>query len=242
LGSPPAAEIEQRLTQSLEASLKAMRLSHVDLFFLHSNICEDGYVYARRAEQQDLFATRWSLYAERVVPAMEKLKSQGRIGAWGITGTGVPRTIVKALQHSAKPTAVQAIANLLDSAGGMRSFAEPAEPRTIIKTAVDNGVGVLGIRVVQAGALTRAIDRTMSPNHPEVRDYALAAPFRALCTEIGEDPAAIAHRYAMSMPGVDTIILGVKNRAELEQCVEAEAEGPLEPALMARIDALGLRR
>ncbi len=120
-------------------------------------------------------------------------------------------------------------------------YSEPAEPRAIIKTAVDNGVGVLGIRVVQAGALTKMIDRTLSTNHPEVKDYALAAPFRALCAEIGEDPAAIAHRYAMTMPGVDTIILGVKNRAELEQCLDAEAKGPLEPALMARIDALGLR-
>jgi aryl-alcohol dehydrogenase-like predicted oxidoreductase len=241
LGSPPAAEVEQRLAQSLEASLKAMRLSHVDLFFLHSNICDDGYVYARRPEHQTQFATRWSLYAERFIPAMEKLKAQGKIGAWGITGTGVPRTIIKALQHGAKPAAVQAIANLLDSAGGMRSYSEPAEPRAIIKTAVENSVGVLGIRVVQAGALTSAIDRSMSPNHPEVRDYARAAPFRALCAEIGEDPAAIAHRYAMSLPGVDTIILGVKNRTELEQCVTAEAKGPLEPALMAKIDALGLR-
>ncbi len=241
LGSPSPAEIEQRLAQSLEASLKAMRFARVDLFFLHSNICEDAYVYARRPEQQDQFATRWSLYSECVVPALEKLKAQGKIGAWGITGTGVPRTIRKALQHDTKPTAVQAVANLLDSAGGMKSYAEPSEPRTIIKTAVENGVGVLGIRVVQAGALTNAIDRTMKDSHPEVRDYVRAEPFRALCAELGEDPAAIAHRYAMSMPGVDTIILGVKNRAELEQCIAAEARGPLEPALMARVDALGLR-
>ena len=241
LGSPRADEVEQRLTQSLEASLKAMRLSHVDLFFLHSNICEDGYVYARRPEQQAQFATRWSLYAERFIPAMEKLKAEGKIGAWGITGTGVPHTIMKALQYGTKPAAVQAVANLLDSAGGMRSYSEAAEPRAIIRTAVENCVGVLGIRVVQAGALASAIDRSMSPNHPEMRDYARAAPFRSLCAEIGKDPAVVAHRYAMSMPGVDTIILGVKNRAELAQCITAEEEGPLEPALMAKIDALGLR-
>jgi aryl-alcohol dehydrogenase-like predicted oxidoreductase len=240
LGSPAAEDVEKRLTQSLEASLAAMRLDHIDLFFLHSNICEDGYVYAIRPDRQDLFATRWSLYAERVIPAMERLKAEGKIAAWGITGTGVPKTIMKALNHGARPAAVQAIANLLDSAGGMKSYAEPAVPRAIIRTAVDNGVGVMGIRVVQAGALTGAIDRNMRPDHPEVRDYERAAPFRALCAEIGEDPAAIAHRYAMSLPGVDTIILGVKNRAELEQCIEAEAKGPLEPSLMARIDALGL--
>ena len=55
-----------------------------------------------------------------------------------------------------------------------------------------------------------------------------------------EDPAVLAHRYALSMEGVDTVILGVKNRAELAQCVEAEAAGPLPPNLRARIDGLGL--
>jgi len=242
LGSPPAAEVEARLTQSLEASLKTMRLAHVDLFFLHSNICEDDYVYARHPDRQDAFATRWGLYADRVVPTMEKLRSQGKIGAWGITGTGVPRTIMKALKHRPRPAVVQAVANLLDSAGGMRSYSEPAEPRAIIKTAVENGVGVMGIRVVQAGALTAVIDRTMKDTHPEVQDYERAAPFRALCKELGEDPAAVAHRYALAVPGIDTIILGVKNRAELRQCVEAEERGPLEPALVVRIDGLGLRR
>ncbi|HZZ34546.1 MAG TPA: aldo/keto reductase, partial [Caulobacteraceae bacterium] len=94
---------------------------------------------------------------------------------------------------------------------------------------------------VQAGALTEAIDRDLPPEHAEMRDYERAAPYRALCREIGQDPAVIAHRYALSMDGVDTVILGVKNRAELQQCLDAEAAGPLEPALMARIDGLGLR-
>jgi hypothetical protein len=42
------------------------------------------------------------------------------------------------------------------------------------------------------------------------------------------------------MAGVDTVVLGVKNRGELAQCVEAEALGPLPPELRNRIDGLGL--
>ena len=241
LGSPLAGEVEAKLTQSLDASLAAMRLEHVDLYFLHTNICADDYVYRVRPDRQDRFATRWSIYAEQFIPAMEKLKAAGKIGHWGITGTGVPRTIIKALKHSAKPAAVQAITNLLDSAGGIRNFAEEAEPRAIIQAAVENHIGVWGIRAVQAGALTNAIDRELPPDHAETLDFVRAASYRALCREIGEDPAVIAHRYALSMKGVDTVILGCKNRAELQQCLDAEAQGALEPALMARIDALGLR-
>ena len=55
----------------------------------------------------------------------------------------------------------------------------------------------------------------------------------------GRDEGAL--RYALSLAGVDTVVLGVKNRAELEQCLAAEKSGPLEPELMAKIDGLGLK-
>ena len=101
-------------------------------------------------------------------------------------------------------------------------------------------MGVFGIRAVQAGALTLAMDRALSPNQPDARDYERAAPYRALCAAWGEDPAVIAHRYALSMDGVDSLILGVKSRAELDQALAAEAAGPLEAAQIAAIDQLGL--
>jgi hypothetical protein len=36
---------------------------------------------------------------------------------------------------------------------------------------------------------------------------------------------------------VSTVVLGVKNREELRECVEAEARGPLAAELMAGIEA-----
>jgi aryl-alcohol dehydrogenase-like predicted oxidoreductase len=175
------------------------------------------------------------------VPAVQRLRQEGLIGAWGITAVGVPDAIVAALQHDPRPHAAQAVANLLDSVGSLRRFAGPARPRRIIEVAEQNGVGVLGMRAVQAGALTRAIDRDVAPDNPDATDYQRAAAFRALCETWGEDPAAIAHRYALAMAGVDTLILGVKNRRELDQVLAAEAAGPLEPDRITEIDGLGLR-
>ncbi|HEY5106009.1 MAG TPA: aldo/keto reductase [Caulobacteraceae bacterium] len=241
LGTPPPGETSSRLTQSLEASLAAMRLDHIDLFFLHTNLCADHYVFAVRPDRQDVFATRWRTYAEEFIPAMEALRTSGKIGHWGITGVGVPATVLRAMAHTPPPAAVQAITNLLDSAGSMKNFAEPEGPHEIIAEAKVRGIGVMGIRAVQAGALTDRIDRDLPDGHAERRDFDRAAPFRALCRELGEDPAVLAHRYALSMPGVDTVILGVKNREELGQCLAAEAAGPLDAAVTARIDGLGLR-
>ena len=240
LGQPSAGSVAAKLEASLDASLAALRLDHVDLFFLHSNICEDDTVYAHGNDQRAAFATPWSQYVTEVVPAFEDLKQRGKIREWGITGIRLPGTIVKALEHDVKPSVVQAIANLLDSPGGIRRYAEPARPRDVIAAANANGVGVMGIRAVQAGALTAEFDRVVKASHPDGVDYERAAPFRALCVELGVDPALLAHQYALDMDGVDTVVLGVKNRAELAQCLEAEARGPLPRELRARIDGLGL--
>jgi aryl-alcohol dehydrogenase-like predicted oxidoreductase len=242
LGTVPAAEASKRIRDSLAASLAAMRLERVDAYFLHTNLCADDYVYAHGNARRDQMATTESLYFGEVVPTFERFVREGRIGAWGITGVGVPASILRALDSSPRPHVVQVIANLLDSPGGLRRFAEPAQPRALARAAKQAGIGVMGIRAVQAGALTRAFDRTgFSPNQPDLQDYNRAAPFRALCERWGEDPAAIAHRYALSLPDVDTVVLGVKNRSELAQCLAAEAAGPLDATHMAEIERLGLR-
>jgi aryl-alcohol dehydrogenase-like predicted oxidoreductase len=240
LGTVGVGTVAAKLDESLDASLAAMRLDHVDVYFLHSNICEDDTVYAHGNDQRAGFATPWSQYVAEVIPAFEDLQRRGRIAAWGITGIGLPGTIINALQRDAKPSVVQAVTNLLDSPGGIRRFAEAPRPRDIIAAANTHGVGVMGIRAVQAGALTAKFDRDVKATHPDAVDYRNAAPFRELCAEVGMDPALLAHRYALDMEGVDTVVLGVKNRAELAQCVEAEALGALPADLRARIDGLGL--
>ena len=232
--NPPPEEIEPALRQSIEGSLERLRLSRLDLFFLHSNVVPDQDHIARwpdAARRMTLYAT----FVEHVRPVFERLAGEGIIGAWGLTGIGHPDMIIKLLGERPAPAAVQCIANLLDSLGGLKFFDGPAKPRAIMAVARANGVGVMGIRAVQAGALTSAIDRLLPVDHPETRDFARAAGFRRLADEIGVTPAALAHRYALSLD-IDTLVLGVKNRQELAECVAAADAGPLSPELMARVD------
>jgi len=234
LGNAPPGEIETLLRQSIEGSLKRLRLSRLDLFFLHSNVVPDAAHLAQRPDA----ASRMTLYAtfvEHVRPILERLVGEGVIGAWGLTGIGHPDTIIRLLGETPAPAAVQCIANLLDSPGGLKFFDGPAKPRAVMAAARANRVAIMGIRAVQAGALTAAIDRPLPEDHPEMRDYARAAGFRALAAELGENPAILAHRYALSLD-IDTLVLGVKNRRELAECVAAAEASPLPPELIARID------
>jgi aryl-alcohol dehydrogenase-like predicted oxidoreductase len=234
LGEPVPAEIEPMLRRSIEGSLARLRLARLDLFFLHSNVVPDEAHRVRRPDAAPRM-TLYGTFVDRVRPVFEQLVAEGLIGAWGLTGIGHPDTIIRLLGERPAPAAVQCIANLLDSAGGLKFFDGPAKPRAVIAAARANGVGVMGIRAVQAGALTSALDRPLPPDHPEVRDYARAAGFRRLAGELDTSPAFLAHRYALSL-GVDTLVLGVKNRTELAECVAAAEAGPLPAALMARVD------
>jgi aryl-alcohol dehydrogenase-like predicted oxidoreductase len=94
----------------------------------------------------------------------------------------------------------------------------------------------MGIRAVQGGALTDALDRDLPDGHGVVADFAKAARLRALAAELGQSTAALAHRYALSMPGVDTVVLGVKNRAELDDCVTAAETGALDAETIRRVE------
>src|SRR6516162_4985380 len=199
VGNPSSADIEPLVRQSIEGSLKRLRLSRLDLFFLHSNVVPDADYRARRPDA----ASRMTLYGtfvDQVRPLFERLVAEGLIGAWGLTGIGHPDTIIKLLGERPAPSAVQC-----------------------------------SIRAVQAGALTTVMDRPLPDDHPETRDYVRAAGFRRLAGELGATPALMAHRYALSLD-VDTLVLGVKNRQELAECVAAAEAGPLPPELLARID------
>ncbi len=242
LGTPAPGAAEATIRRHLERSLSTMGLDRVDVLLLHSNIVPDDYRFPRDAAVQARFATPVSVYRDEVIPAFESLLGERMIGAWGITGVGLPATIIDALCSEAKPAVVQCVANCLDSAGGMRRYDEPARPRDVIAAARANGVGVMGIRAVQAGALTDALDRELAPDDPDRADFDRAAPLRSLAQSLGTTTAKLAHRYALGIPGVDTLVLGVKNRTELAECLQAEAEGPLSDELMRRVDAAVGRR
>ena len=229
VGATPPEQMYDLLSTSLAGSLERMKLERVDVMFLHNAVT--------LGEEGGDRLTSVATVAEAVAPAFERLVAEGRVGHWGLTGISRADALIHLLTNGPRPDYIQCIANLLDSAGGLLPRSGPGRPRDIIAAANTNGAAVMGIRAVQAGALTDAIDRPLPEGHPELADYARAAPFRAVAADVGHSAAYLAHCYALSMEGVSTVVLGVKNREELRECIAAEAAGPLDAALMARIAA-----
>ena len=229
VGATPPEQMYDLLSTSLAGSLERMKLERVDVMFLHNAVT--------LGEEGGDRLTSVATVAEAVAPAFERLVAEGRVGHWGLTGISRADALIHLLTNGPRPDYIQCIANLLDSEGGLLPRSGPGRPRDIIAAANTNGAAVMGIRAVQAGALTDAIDRPLPEGHPELADYARAAPFRAVAADVGHSAAYLAHCYALSMEGVSTVVLGVKNREELRECIAAEAAGPLDAALMASIAA-----
>ena len=228
VGDAPPDQVYDLLSASLTGSLERMKLDHVDIMFLHNSVTLTG--------EGDERMTTTASVTEAVVPAFERLIAEGRIRYWGLTGIGHADALIELLTNGPCPDYIQCIVNLLDSPGGLLRGEGSARPRDILAASNANGAAVLGIRAVQAGALTDAIDRPLPDGHSELADYARAAPFRAIAVEVGKSAAYLAHCYALSVEGVSTVVLGVKNRAELRECIAAEAAAPMDSGLMDRID------
>ncbi len=244
VGNRAPQDIVDLLRASLDDSCARLARDGVDIYILHGYVVPDGWIETQPAERQARLATAavpWSRYQDSVIPTFEALKAEGRIGAWGITAASVPAAnraaLAADLLPDVLPDVVQCVANPLDSSGSMALSHEPPDHRQTIAAARARGVGVMGIRAVAAGALTSAIDREVHARSREQRDFDRAQGFRALAAELGCTPAWLAHRYALQMDGVDTVVLGVKNRAELAECVDAANAAPLGADVIARVDA-----
>jgi aryl-alcohol dehydrogenase-like predicted oxidoreductase len=229
----PTRTLVRSIRTSLKRSLERIRVDRIDILFLHSYVGPPGTAKPL-PDVIDIASVR-----EIVRPELERLAGEGLIAGWGLTGIGHPDPICDLLAEEGKPAAIQCVTNALDSVGDMWPFdaADPPDNRRIRSTAVRHGVAVMGIRAVAAGALTDRLDRTVDAAAPAAVDHRRAQVFRELARAKGASTAELAHRYALSLPGVATVIVGAKTRIELAECLAAETAGPLDRDEVLEIEA-----
>ena len=242
LGSLPNEEVYERFNNSLIRSLDTMGTDYVDLFLLHSQLIENEH---ESQKPDSSFVNKANLttlrsFYDAVVPAMEQLKKEGKILNWGI-GPGQEEAICDVINSKTPPDAIQCGVNILNSLGAIGYASTKPNPKLVLEECQKKEIPILAIRAVQAGALTTKMDREPHPSgfdHPDFADYEKAQPFRDLAKDWGESPASIAHRFALSVDNVGSVILGIKNREELIECLEAEKKGRLDAEQILTLENL----
>lgn len=231
-------DVPGAVTRALEGSLSRLGLGRVDLFQLHNQIT--GLAEPRSVTVAEL--------AERVVPALERLRGQGKLRFYGITASGEAGTLPEALGtgiHTA-----QVFCNLLNP-----SAARPVPPGFpapdfggLLERAREAGVGVIVVRALAGGALsgTAARHPLAMPSVAPIAsgpDYA-ADVQRAQSLRVLVDDAHAASlveaalRFPLAHAGVSTILLGISTLEQLEAAAAAVERGPLPPAALTRLDAI----
>ena len=231
------------IAQSLEASLARLGRDGVDLFQLHDHIT------ARRGDA----GLRAADVLERVVPALEKLREQGKTRFYGITALGDTDALHEVIGSGRLHTA-QVCYNLLNPSAGMEVPAgSPAQDfQRLIGRAHARGLGVIVIRVMAAGALSGTAARhpiAVPSVEPIATGPSYAADVRRAQTlhplvEEGH-AASLAEaslRFAIGHPDVSTVLLGYSDLKQLEDAVAAVTRGPLSPAALQRLAMLAGQR
>ena len=142
---------------------------------------------------------------------------------------------------------IQSVYNLVNPSAGaaVPSGFDMPDYGNQIQRASANGMGVLVIRVLAAGALSGEATRhpVAVPSVAPIgsgRDYdqdqSRAEGFRFLQQEGYADSLVEASlRFALTNPGVSSVLVGYSSMEHLEQSVEFAARGPLPEEAMARL-------
>jgi aryl-alcohol dehydrogenase-like predicted oxidoreductase len=237
VGVPVAerGQIGAAIAQSLEASLRRLGRDSVDLFQLHNQITAQG-------EGGD-FTPRMVL--DEAVPALQKLQRAGKTRFFGITAIGDADALHTVVGSRAIDT-MQMPYNLLNPSAGQKLPANyPAHDfKELMVRGQEAGVGVIGIRILAAGALsgeaTRhpiampSVDPIASGSSYDT-DLARARTLRPLVDEGHAGSLVEASiRFAISHPAMSTALVGIATLEQFEIAASAAAKGPLTPSALAR--------
>ncbi len=229
-------DIAGAVARSLEASLKRLGRTHVDLLQLHNRVDSSGTDRPLPAE----------VLIGEVAPAFEKLKAQGKIRFAGITALGDTALLHRVVDSKAFDTA-QICFNLLNPSAAMPVPAGlPAQDfKGLATKAKDAGMGRIGIRVFAGGALSGSEERhpTGVPSVPPIAsgpDYAtdvknahrfdplIAAGRAASLIELGL-------RFAISSDALSTVLIGTSTLDQLDTAIKAIEKGKLSADALSAI-------
>ena len=238
LGEADPNDLKAGVIQSVEASLKRLGREQVDLIQLHDRISSQTDVSVRAITVSDVLG--------EVREALEVLKSQGKVRFYGMTGVGEPKGIHEVVASGLVST-VQTVYNLINASAGAAApagFDMPDYDR-LIDLSAEKNVGVIVIRVLAAGALTGISVRhpvavqTVAPigsGRDFQQDESRARQFAFIVNEgFASDMPEASIRFALSNPGVSTVLVGYSDLEHLEKSVQYAAKGPLPAEALARL-------
>ena len=224
-GALGAGASRRRILEACEASLRRLETDHIDLYQIH---------------MQDRLTPE-----EEVLRALDDLVHQGKVLYTGCSNYAAYRLVQS--DWIADKRNLVGFATLQAE----YSLATRTLEREHVPYLLQSGIGLLPWSPLGGGLLSGRYRRGEEPpagtrmakwkerlqRFDTDRNWALVDTLRAVSSEVGASCAAVALAWLRDRPAVTSVILGVRDRAQLEDnLVAAELKLPAE--LSARLDAV----
>jgi aryl-alcohol dehydrogenase-like predicted oxidoreductase len=202
-----------RIRQSIEGSLRALGVEQLDIVHLHQ------------------WHYRWT-HERAWLDTLYELREEGKI-----------RWIAVSAQDHEHDALLEAVsARLIDGVQIIFNVFESRPMSSLLPLARERGVGVIARCVYDSGGLSGML----GAEDFRGRRFLQHAPYEQYQARLDElsrrfvpaeagSIAELALRFALSVPGVSAVTLGMPDARWVDQAVDAAARGPLTPAAVEAI-------
>lgn len=222
-------DIRGAILRSVEGSLARLAQPRIAVLHLHNRI---GMQRASKAEfgSGALLHVDDVLGPRGVVETFQSLRAQGVVEYFGCSAYGGDMRAVEQVVNSGSFDCLQVHYSLLNATAWDRAAAgsKVRDYRGIAARAAAEGLGVVALRVLEAGVLT---ERPPGGGATSVQRDSLSALLA------GGPLAETALRFALSRPQVATALIGFSSVEQVEAAVAGAAKGALPEPLLSRIEA-----
>lgn len=196
-----------RVTRSLDESCARLGVDYIDLLQCHD------------IEFADL-----NQIVDETLPALVRLRAEGRIGHIGITG--LPLKIFPAVLDRSAPGVVETVLSFC------RYELNDTALHELVPYLRTKGVGIINASPTGMGLLTARGVPTWHPAPPAM----IAGARRAVdyCTSVGADIVKLAVQFCVSHPTIATTLIGSANPDNIRKNV-GYLDEPIDFELMARV-------
>ena len=238
LAAEERRDIRAGILGSVERSLIRLGVDTVDLIQLHNRVATNPDPAGPELSPQDVLG--------EVANAFSDLQTQGEVRFYGMTGLGETEALHRVVGAGVFDT-VQVCYNLLNASAGMAIplHSTVQDFAGLIDRATNQSAGIIGIRVLAAGALSGVRQRHpmavpsvapigSGPDYEE--DVNRSGRFNFLVSEgVVESLIEAALRFALGKEKLSTALLGFSSIEQLEQSAKWASKGGLPAWALDRV-------
>jgi len=197
----------ERIARSIEESMNRLNVDHIDILHLHD------------IEFGDL-----EQVIEESIPALERLKEQGKIRFYGVTG--LPLAIYPKVLDRIH---VDTIINYCHYSLNDTTLAD------LLPYFASKGTGVISASPLSMGLLSVRGAPEWHPADEEIKQYCQRAA--AYCADRGEDIAKLALQFSVSHEQIPTTLTGTANPENIRKNVQW-IEEPIDELLLQEVQEI----